>query len=102
MSAVVDTAGGGQRKEIQYNHLNKKSTRRPQLMIGNAVRLEIGSLGFWKDNEGQLVDAQILELIEDKLLVHYYMENHNPRKLLPLWTEENYRREKCPENCPAA
>ena len=106
MSAVVDTAGGGQRKKIQYNHLKEKSARRPQLMIGNAVRLEIGSLGFWKDNEGQLVGARILELIEDQLLVHYYMENHNLRTWLPLWTltgtEENYRREKCPENCSAA
>ena len=106
MSAVVETAGGGQRKKIQYNHLKEKSARRPQLLIGDAVRLEVGSIGFWKDEEGQLVGARILGLIEDQLLVHYYMENHNLRKWLPLWTligtEMNYRKEKCPDGCTAA
>jgi len=106
MSAVVETAGGGQRKKIQYNQLKGKSARRPQLLIGDAVRLEVGSLGFWRDGEGELVGAQILELIEDQLLVHYHMENHNLRTWLPLWTlvgtDENYRCGECPDGCAAA
>ena len=78
------------------------------MLLDLDVRLDEGTMAFWRCEEGELVGGVITDadVGSGEMEVHFHEGNFNMRKWLPLWQvdeeSECFRGQECPEGMQAA